>query len=180
MHIVRAAILFVVLLALEAHAQVPAYSLNWNTLSSGIGPVTGGAYQVRGSLGQPDAGRLAAGTYTVEGGFWVPGAMGTVGIEPPVDPVPLVFSASVPEPNPSRALTAFAFELPAPRLARVTIFGVNGKRVRLLLNEERGVGRHRVLWDGTDDDGRRAPAGIYFAHIKAGEFSASHRVVRLD
>lgn len=31
---------------------------------------TGGAYDLGGTIGQPDAGRLTGGTYTLDGGFW--------------------------------------------------------------------------------------------------------------
>jgi hypothetical protein len=179
--ILAAWLLFTLHHAPAAHAQAGGvYSLGWNTLSSGIGPVAGGAYQVRGSLGQPDAGRLSAGAYTIHGGFWVPSAASFVGIEPVSDPVPIAFSAPAPAPNPFTAGTMVGFELPVPRKVKVSIFGLDGRRVRTLMNGDRGAGRHRVFWDGTDDNGRRVAAGVYFAHITAGDYSASHRVVRLD
>lgn len=165
----------------DAHAQTGgAYSLSWNTLSSGIGSVAGGPYQVRGSLGQPDAGQMSAGAYAVQGGFWLPGAPGTVSIPIPSEPIPIAFSAPTPTPNPFRVSTILAFELPEHRRVKVAIFGLDGRRVRLLTDEERQVGRHRVAWNGRDDHGHLVAAGVYFAHIVAGEFSASHRVVRLD
>jgi hypothetical protein len=179
--ILAGALLFLLQDAPDAHAQAGgAYSLSWNTLSSGIGSVAGGPYQVRGSVGQPDAGQLSAGAYTVHGGFWLPGAQGTVSIPITSDPIPIAFSAPTPAPNPFRVSTMVAFELPDHRRVKVAIFGLDGRRVRVLLDEERQVGRHRVAWNGRDDHGHLVAAGVYFAHIVAGEFSASHRVVRLD
>src|SRR5215218_5166437 len=61
--------------ALPALAQVGGgFDLSWNTLDGGGGTFsTGGAYSLGGTVGQPDAGYMSGGTYSVAGGFW--GAM---------------------------------------------------------------------------------------------------------
>ena len=39
-----------------------------------MSPITGGAYSLQGTIGQPDAsGAITGGTYTIAGGYWVPG-----------------------------------------------------------------------------------------------------------
>jgi hypothetical protein len=53
---------------LSAFAQ--SYTIDWFTIAGGGGTSTGGVYAVSGSIGQPDAGRLSGGSFTVEGGFW--------------------------------------------------------------------------------------------------------------
>jgi len=52
---------------LAARAQ---YSLDWATIDGGGGTSTGGVYSVTGTIGQPDAGAMSGGTYTLAGGFW--------------------------------------------------------------------------------------------------------------
>ena len=51
---------------------VPAqnYSIDWHTIDGGGGRSTGGVYVVTGTIGQPDAGRMTGGNFTIEGGFW--------------------------------------------------------------------------------------------------------------
>ena len=50
--------------------------LSWHSIDSGGGTSIAGAYELSGTIGQPDAGALlSAGTYTLAGGFW-PGAGG--------------------------------------------------------------------------------------------------------
>jgi hypothetical protein len=44
--------------------------LSWFTLDGGGGTSTGVTYAVSGTIGQPDAGMLSAGNYTLQGGFW--------------------------------------------------------------------------------------------------------------
>lgn len=51
------------------------YDLSWYTLDGGGGSgLTGGAYTLSGTIGQPDAGRLVNDEYTLSGGFWIPEA----------------------------------------------------------------------------------------------------------
>lgn len=52
------------------------YDLEWNTIDGGGAMFsTGGGYSLGGTLGQPDAGVLSGGGYTLAGGFWVGGVM---------------------------------------------------------------------------------------------------------
>jgi len=46
------------------------FSLPWWTIDSGGGTSQGGAYSLRGTTGQADAGRLSGGNSILEGGFW--------------------------------------------------------------------------------------------------------------
>ncbi len=46
------------------------YAIDWFSVDGGGGTSTGGAYAVTGTIGQPDAGILAGGPYTLVGGFW--------------------------------------------------------------------------------------------------------------
>ncbi|MFM2082562.1 MAG: hypothetical protein RL380_1253 [Verrucomicrobiota bacterium] len=55
-------------LATSAFAQT--YSIDWSTIDGGGGTSTGGVYSVSGTIGQPDAGKMSGGNYTVDGGFW--------------------------------------------------------------------------------------------------------------
>jgi hypothetical protein len=54
--------------ALSLRAQT--YSIDWYTIDGGGGTSSGGTYSVSGTIGQPDAGHLSGGNYTLDGGFW--------------------------------------------------------------------------------------------------------------
>ena len=47
-----------------------SYSIPWWKVGNGGGTSQGGVYVLSGTLGQPDAGKLSAGPYALEGGFW--------------------------------------------------------------------------------------------------------------
>lgn len=53
-----------------ALAQAQSFAVDWFTIDSGGGTSSGGTYSLSGTIGQPDAGRLTGGSYTLEGGFW--------------------------------------------------------------------------------------------------------------
>ena len=50
-----------------AHAQ---FAVDWSTTDAGGGARTGGVYTLSGTIGQPDAGTLSGGQFTLQGGFW--------------------------------------------------------------------------------------------------------------
>jgi hypothetical protein len=58
------------LLALAAGASAQSYSIDWYTIDGGGGTSAGGVYSVSGTIGQPDAGVLSGGSYSLVGGFW--------------------------------------------------------------------------------------------------------------
>ena len=47
-----------------------SYSIDWFTIDGGGGTSTGGVYAVSGTIGQPDAGRMSGGNFSIDGGFW--------------------------------------------------------------------------------------------------------------
>ena len=51
------------------------YDLSWWTVDGGGGTASGGSYTLVGTIGQPDAGILTGGDYTLGGGFWGGGAV---------------------------------------------------------------------------------------------------------
>jgi hypothetical protein len=156
------------------------YDLGWHNIAGGGATFsTGGVYRLGGAIGQSDAGALSGGGYTIQGGFFVPVASCCVDV-PASGVAPRAFALHAAAPNPFRGATTFAFELPNPERVAVAIFAVDGRRVRKLLDEDRGVGRHVVLWDGRDDAERTVAPGVYLVRLAAGTFVASRRLVHLD
>ena len=80
-------------------------------------------------------------------------------------------------PNPFNPGTMLVFELGRPGRAALTIHGLDGARVRTLLEAECGVGRQEVFWDGRDDQGRSLAAGAYVARIVAGELEQTRKLM---
>ena len=61
----------VLLVAATVQAQTGDYDLTWSTIDGGGAMLsTGGSYSLSGTVGQPDAGTLSSGGYTLNDGFW--------------------------------------------------------------------------------------------------------------
>ena len=72
-------------------------------------------------------------------------------------------------PNPFRASLGLQYSLTRPGPATLTIYDLQGRRVRALVNETQGAGVHGVVWDGRDEAGVPVGSGIYFARLASSE-----------
>jgi predicted outer membrane repeat protein len=69
-------------------------------------------------------------------------------------------------PNPFNPLTTISFSLGQAQQTRISIFTVDGRRVKVLESRRFEAGSQDVKWDGTDDSGRRMSTGAYLALVE--------------
>ena len=75
-------------IASAAFAQ-GGYDLSWWTADGGAAVgLSAGRYTLSGTIGQPDAGTLAAGDYELSGGFWSEAVSGAPAPTPTAPPPP--------------------------------------------------------------------------------------------
>jgi len=87
---------------------------------------------------------------------------------------------SSPWPSPGRGPFGIEFSLQRPTAARLEIFDLNGRRLRMLADGAmRQAGRHRFSWDARDARGVAAPAGVYFARLSVAGAAIERRFVLL-
>jgi len=102
----------------------------------------------------------------------------TVAVEPEPTRLPPSFQLLVPQPNPTRGTSTFAFALPEAARVRAEVFDIAGRRVARLTNDEiLAPGRHSLTWDGRGRYGARVESGIYLVRVSAGHLSASRKLV---
>lgn len=82
-------------------------------------------------------------------------------------------------PNPFSPSTMIRFDLDKADAVELTIYDVTGRRVRTLVNEARGAGRHEVVWRGEDDNGRRVASGVYLYRLRSGSYVETRRMTLL-
>jgi hypothetical protein len=84
------------------------------------------------------------------------------------------------QPNPFDRSTLIRYALPQCGPARVRVYDVTGRVVRVLVDSNAAeAGEHTVRWDGTNDDGSPVASGVYFYCLEAGSHSATRRTVFL-
>lgn len=83
-------------------------------------------------------------------------------------------------PNPFTSTTLISFTQAQHAPARVGIYDVSGRLVRLLLDEASGEpGERRLTWDGRESSGDPVGPGIYLVRASAGPRSMTRKLVLL-
>lgn len=111
----------------------------------------------------------AVATLTVEAVAAAPGA------------IPLRLALHLPHPNPFNPQVTLRFGIPrGAGGARLAVYDISGRRVRVLVDEALPAGEHAATWNGTDDQGRRLPSGAYLARLEAGGETALQRLTLVE
>ncbi|MEA1997454.1 MAG: T9SS type A sorting domain-containing protein, partial [Gemmatimonadota bacterium] len=95
--------------------------------------------------------------------------------------LPVAFSLGQNHPNPFNPSTTISYAVPEgpPVKVRLDVYNLRGLPVRTLVDNVTDPGYYNVLWDGTDDGGRKQPSGVYFYRLKAGKYTALRKMVLL-
>ena len=107
------------------------------------------------------------------------GWLGTLTAAPEGTSSPIA-SRTQSAPNPFSIATALQFQLVHGGKTTVEVFDARGALVKRLPEVWRPSGPQAVRWDGTDADGHRAPAGVYFWRVRAEGESLTGRMVRVE
>lgn len=83
-------------------------------------------------------------------------------------PVSSVFAKSdlTVKPNPARDVVKIQFAVPVAGLSIVEVFDAQGRLIRKVFREQVGAKLASVTWDGRNEAGKKAAAGIYFVRVK--------------
>ena len=75
--------------------------------------------------------------------------------------LPTAYQLSQNYPNPFNPTTTIEFALPEQDFVKLSVSNIIGQEVAVLVNEEKGAGTHRVVWNARD-----LPSGIYFYRLE--------------
>ena len=84
-----------------------------------------------------------------------------------------------PSPNPAQGEANVAFALASSGEADLSIFAVDGRRVRTLAHGPRAPGEYRIRWRGDDDAGRPQAPGVYWVRLSTAGRTWNRRIVFL-
>jgi hypothetical protein len=91
--------------------------------------------------------------------------------------LPKQFALHQNYPNPFNPATRIVYELPHPTHVTIRVYNAIGQVVRTLVNTRQAAGIHAVLWQGANDYGEPAAAGLYFYELRAGSFRQIRKMV---
>ena len=85
---------------------------------------------------------------------------------------PSAFILAAVSPNPFNPTTVLRYELRDASFVNLSVFDVAGRQVAELVNGWKNAGSHEVTFDGS-----KLASGVYVYQLKAGEFTASGKMV---
>ncbi|MEE9190352.1 MAG: T9SS type A sorting domain-containing protein, partial [Candidatus Neomarinimicrobiota bacterium] len=71
-------------------------------------------------------------------------------------------------PNPFNPSTTIRYGIESDSRVTIEIHDISGKQILTLLNNTQTQGWYSVVWNGTNQQGDQAPAGVYFSKITSG------------
>ncbi|MEW6685965.1 MAG: T9SS type A sorting domain-containing protein [Candidatus Edwardsbacteria bacterium] len=82
-------------------------------------------------------------------------------------------------PNPFSSQTAIRYSLSAMSHTTLKIYNIAGQLVKTLVNEPQKPGYYAVRWNGKNQSGVSVASGVYFYRLRAGDFTATKKMVIL-
>ncbi|MGH1364375.1 MAG: FlgD immunoglobulin-like domain containing protein, partial [Calditrichia bacterium] len=73
--------------------------------------------------------------------------------------------------------TTIEYELPQDSNVRITIYNIQGQKVRELENTNKRAGYHQTKWNGRDNHGASVSSGIYLMVFEAGSIRQVQKMV---
>jgi hypothetical protein len=83
-------------------------------------------------------------------------------------------------PNPFRSEVRVSYSLGRDTPVRLSVYDIEGRLVRVLVDNLKRGGAHAAAWDGLDSRGRRAGSGIYFLQLRAGGHRTFSKIVLFE
>ena len=84
----------------------------------------------------------------------------------PIGTIATEFALKQNYPNPFNPSTTIEYSISSSSFVNLRVYDILGKEIAILVNENQPAGAYRATFDAAD-----LPSGIYFVHMKAGNFS---------
>ncbi|MCK4408865.1 MAG: choice-of-anchor J domain-containing protein, partial [Candidatus Eisenbacteria sp.] len=82
-------------------------------------------------------------------------------------------------PNPFSPSTLISFSLLIGGEVELTVYNIQGRLIRTLIEGDQPAGEHEVAWDGTDEYGIDVAAGVYLYRLRVGELEETRKMILL-
>ena len=83
-------------------------------------------------------------------------------------------------PNPFNPSTTIPYSIVKSGYVNLSVYNIMGQKVRTLIDDYQAAGSHVVIWNGFDDDGKNAGAGVYIYQLKRINHSESRKMLLID
>ena len=98
-------------------------------------------------------------------------------VEEEVSTAGSAYTVSSPVPNPFSNRTAICFTLALNSGYTLTVFDVSGRHIRTISGVASGRRNEAVIWDRTDQTGKKLPSGVYLYRFTSAHASDQGKVI---
>jgi hypothetical protein len=91
--------------------------------------------------------------------------------------IPLEYDLSQNYPNPFNPRTTIDYELPDHGPVWIGIIDIQGRVVRVLLDEEKQAGSYSIIWNGRNEYGQSVGSGMYMVRMQSGKFIRNRKML---
>lgn len=117
-------------------------------------------------------------TFTVKlGGIFYAFSGVPVGIEEDEAEIPNWLILKQNYPNPFSNHTEICYGLPNRDHVTIVIFGLAGQKIKTLISQKQLAGYHSLIWNATDESGKKVNAGIYTCLIQTSKSTSSRKLL---
>ena len=90
---------------------------------------------------------------------------------------PQEFMVSQNYPNPFNPSTSINYQIANPADVQITIYDINGQKVKDLVNEFKNAGEYSVTWDAKNNYGNKVASGTYFYQVQTDDFVQTKKMI---
>ncbi|MBD3223485.1 MAG: T9SS type A sorting domain-containing protein [Caldithrix sp.] len=80
-------------------------------------------------------------------------------------------------PNPFNPVTSIRYIVSESDFVQLSIYNLNGQKIRTLVNRKQAAGEYTQKWDGADDRGRPVSSGIYFYELRTSQSGQRQKMI---
>lgn len=152
---------------LYAQLNIPS-----SVISSGGSFISGGNYQVNGTLGQSFVGNISSSNNINLIGFWYTVEGFVTDIQEEQNLLPTEYFLTQNYPNPFNPATKIQYGVKERNNIKIAIFNTIGEELRILINELKEPGTYEITFDASS-----LSSGIYFYRLQAGNFVETKKMI---
>lgn len=82
-----------------------------------------------------------------------------------------------PYPNPFNPSLTIEYLLPQPSAVSITVYDLLGRQIKEFRHSGQAAGRHKIIWNGENQDGERVASGIYLLKVSSANWTEMKKVV---
>jgi len=93
--------------------------------------------------------------------------------------LPITYNLYNAYPNPFNPTTTINYDVPQNGKVKMVIYDLMGREVRILMHHDLLAGYHTLTWDGKNNIGQIASAGLYFCQLNGQDYTKTIKMLLL-